>query len=198
MKGYASKLTCIGLVGVYLLTVGFGAAPPKRERKIRFGPRFEILETKTVIFGSAKERAWVETDDMRITGNSIVALSQEGAQGSDLVFDRIEVKGNVTLRASSPNAAGKSPRKVDATSAEAIITQRREQIKTLEGEVVAIQQKVVLRNNVSVTTELAPGSAFKGLKIEGNQVTIATKTDGSLLVLGDEATAEAIFEEQGQ
>ncbi|MCS6860942.1 MAG: hypothetical protein NZT92_11560 [Abditibacteriales bacterium] len=195
MRGEVRKLTCWGVLGVYLLTVGFGAAPPKKERKIRFGPKFEILETRTVIFGNAKEKAWVETDDMRITGNAIVAIAQENPPGPEVVFDRIEAKGNVTLRASASNVTDKSPRKVHATSAEATFTQKREQIKTLEGEVVAIQQKVVLRHNVSVTTELAPGGAFKGLRIEGNQVTIATKTDGSFLVLADDATGEAIFEE---
>jgi lipopolysaccharide export system protein LptA len=191
----------IGIVclGVFALTAGFGAAPSKKQPKsIKSGGKTQLEASKMILTRNEKGSAWIETEDMRITGNTITIFFQENQKDNQNAevggFDRIEAQGNVTLRASQPNATGNAPRKINGTCSSATITQKAEQIPTDDGT-RAIRQKVVLRGNVKVTTELAPGGNLKGVSMEGNQVIIATKTDGEVLALADDAITEAIFEQ---
>jgi lipopolysaccharide export system protein LptA len=186
-------------LGVFALTAGFGAAPPKKQPKsIKSGGKTQLEASKMILTRNEKGSAWIETEDMRITGNTITIFFQENQKDNQNAevggFDRIEAQGNVTLRASQPNATGNAPRKINGTCSSATITQKAEQIPTDDGP-RAIRQKVVLRGNVKVTTELAPGGNLKGVSMEGNQVIIATKTDGEVLALADDAITEAIFEQ---
>jgi hypothetical protein len=201
MKNRSRAVVAITLWGAFSLTGGFGAAPPKKLKIIKSGGRTHLEGSKMVLTRNEKGSAWIETEEMRLTGNTIAIFLQEPPPGNPAAdtggLDRIEAQGNVTLRVNQPNATGNGPRKVNGTCHSATITQKAEQIQTEDGP-RSIRQKVVMRGNVNVTAELAPGGALKGIKMEGNQVTFATKADGQPLLLADDATTEVTYEGEGQ
>ncbi len=203
MSRWRSQGVGLVLVSTYLVTVGFGAAPSKKVRKIDFGgPKFQGEGKKYVFTSDGKEKAYLKTEDVNLTCNVLTVYFQEGSKnpqpGGEVAFDRIEAKGGVTLQANQPNATGSTPRKITATCASAVITQRAEQIQ-VNGETRSIRQKVVLRGDVNATTEIAPGSKIKGSNMKAQQATLATKTDGELLLLGEGAVhIELLYEEDQQ